>query len=60
MRVDGGGGGASQLGIRAYVYEHQGLGGHGSRTCSYGIMPRFMITRCLIDLVSASQLGIRA
>ena len=34
----------SQLGIIAWVYEHLGLGGHGSRTSSYGIVPRFMIT----------------
>ena len=25
--------GASQLGIRAYIYEYLGLGGHGFRTC---------------------------
>ena len=35
---------ASQLGIKAWVCKHLGLGGHGSRTCSYGTMPRFMIT----------------
>ena len=34
----------SQLGIRAWVYEHLGLGGHGSGTCSYGTVPRFIIT----------------
>ena len=34
----------TQLGIRAEVYEHLGLGGHGSSTCSYGTVPRFMIT----------------
>ena len=50
---------ASQLGIRAYVYEHLELGGHGFKTCNYGTMLRFMITWCPIDLVLASQLGIR-
>ena len=45
---------ASQLGIRAKVYEHLRLEGHGFRTCSYGIVPRFMTTLCLIDLVPAS------
>ena len=50
----------SQLGMRAKVCDYLGLSGHGSRTCSYGIVPRFMITLCLIDLVLASQLGFRA
>ena len=27
--------GVSQLGIRAYVYEYLGLGGHGFSTCGY-------------------------
>ena len=51
--------GASQLGIREYVYEHLRLSGHGSKTCNYGTVPWFMITWCLINLVLASQLGIR-
>ena len=50
----------SLLGIRFYVYEHLGLGGHGFRTCSYGIVSRFMITWCLIDLVPDSYLVIKA
>ena len=50
---------ASQLGIRAYVYEHLKLGGHGFKTCSYGTVPMFMITLCWIDPVLASQLGIK-
>ena len=34
----------SQFGIRALVYKHLRLGRHGSRTCSYDTVPRFMIT----------------
>ena len=49
--------GAFDTSINAWVYEHLGLGGHGSKTCSYGTVSRFLITWCPIDLVPASQLS---
>ena len=41
------------MGLGQDIY-YLGLGGHEARTCSYGIVPKFIITWFLIDLVPTS------